>query len=105
MFDLIELFTHWHAGRSRRRMAESLGIDRKIIAKYLQPAIEEGFEPAGPVVSEAEWSAHIRRCFPEVLDPGLRATTWPGIEIHRQQIIRLANRRGHRRHDRPTPAR
>jgi transposase len=87
MFDLIELFTHWHAGRSRRQMAESLGIDRKTIAKYLQPAINEGFEPVGPAVSEAEWSAHIRRWFPEVLDPGLRATSWPGIEIHRQQII------------------
>lgn len=35
MFDLIELVTHWHAGRSQRQLAESLGIDRKTIAKYL----------------------------------------------------------------------
>ena len=35
VFDLIELLTHWHAGRSQRRLSESLGIDRKTIAKYL----------------------------------------------------------------------
>jgi hypothetical protein len=26
VFDLIELFTHWHAGRSQRQLAESLGV-------------------------------------------------------------------------------
>ncbi|STZ46387.1 transposase [Mycolicibacterium gilvum] len=41
MFDLIELLTHWHAGRSQRQLSESLGIDRKTIAKYLAPAIAE----------------------------------------------------------------
>jgi response regulator of citrate/malate metabolism len=41
VFDLIELFTHWHAGRSQRQLAESVGIDRKTIAKYLAPAISE----------------------------------------------------------------
>jgi hypothetical protein len=29
VFDLIELLTHWHAGRSQRQISESLGIDRK----------------------------------------------------------------------------
>lgn len=38
MFDLIELFTHWHAGRSQRQLADSWGIDRKTIACYLAPA-------------------------------------------------------------------
>ena len=41
VFDLIELLTHWHAGRSQRQLADSLGIDRKTIAKYLAPAIAE----------------------------------------------------------------
>jgi hypothetical protein len=47
VFDLIELFTHWHAGRSQRQLAESLGIDRKTIAKYLAPAIAESLTPGG----------------------------------------------------------
>jgi len=52
MFDLIELFTHWHAGRSQRQLAESLGIDRKTIAKYLAPAIAESVVPGGEPVTE-----------------------------------------------------
>ena len=59
MFDLIELFTHWHAGRSQRQLAESLGIDRKTIAKYLAPAIAESVTPGGEPVTEAGWAAHI----------------------------------------------
>ena len=47
VFDLIELLTHWHAGRSQRQLADSLGIDRKTIAKYLAPAIAESLTPAG----------------------------------------------------------
>jgi hypothetical protein len=31
MLDLIELFTHWHAGRSQVQLSESLGIDRKTV--------------------------------------------------------------------------
>jgi hypothetical protein len=86
VFDLIELFTHWHAGRSQRQLAESLGIDRKTIAKYLAPAIAESVTPGGEPVTETVWAEHIARWFPEVTDPGLRATTWPGIEVHRDRI-------------------
>jgi hypothetical protein len=86
VFDLIELFTHWHAGRSQRQLAESLGIDRKTIAKYLAPAIAESLTPGGEPITEAGWAAHVARWFPELVDPGLRATTWPGIEVHRERI-------------------
>lgn len=82
MFDLIELFTHWHAGRSQRQLAESLGIDHKTIAKYLAPAIAESLIPGGEQITEAAWAAHIARWFPEVTDRSPRATTWPGIEVH-----------------------
>jgi hypothetical protein len=86
MFDLIELFTHWHAGRSRRQLAQSLGIDRKTIAKYVAPAIAEHFTPGGDAITEAQWHAHIARWFPDMADPGLRATTWPAIAGHKAQI-------------------
>jgi transposase len=86
VFDLIELLTHWHAGRSQRQLADSLGIDRKTIAKYLAPAIAESLTPGREPVTETAWAAHVARWFPEVADPGLRATTWPGIEVHRDLI-------------------
>ena len=35
MLDLVELFTHWHAGRSQVQLSASLGIDRKTVRKYL----------------------------------------------------------------------
>ncbi len=86
VFDLIELFTHWHAGRSQRELASSLGIDRKTIAKYLAPAIAESLTPDRGPVDEAQWAAHIARWFPALADPGLRAVTWPLIEPHRDRI-------------------
>ena len=42
MLDLVELFTHWHAGRSQVQLSESLGIDRKTVRKYLAPAVAAG---------------------------------------------------------------
>lgn len=47
MLDLVELLTHWHAGRSQVRLSESLGIDRKTVRKYTAPAIAAGIEPGG----------------------------------------------------------
>ncbi|TSD94475.1 integrase, partial [Skermania sp. ID1734] len=35
MIDLIELFRHWHAGRSQVQISDGLGIDRKTIRKYV----------------------------------------------------------------------
>ncbi|CCQ18483.1 Transposase [Rhodococcus sp. AW25M09] len=87
MFDLIELYVHWHAGRSRRQLAESLGIDRKTIAKYLAPAIEEKLIPDSEPVSDSQWALNVARWFPEINDRSLRASTWPVIEPHRQRII------------------
>lgn len=88
MYDLIELFTHWYAGRSRRQLAQSLGIDRKTIAKYVAPAIAENLTPGGEPVAEAQWREHITRWFPAIADPGLRASTWPAIAAHHEQITK-----------------
>jgi len=43
--DLIEMFRHWNAGRSQVEIHQALGIDRKTIRKYLQPAVRDGIEP------------------------------------------------------------
>src|SRR6478735_496614 len=45
MIDLMELFRHWHAGRSQVQIAEALDIDRETIRKYLAPAVAAGLTP------------------------------------------------------------
>lgn len=53
--DVMEILAHWYAGRSKSEIAESLGLDRKTVRKYLAPAEAEGLAPGGPPVSAAEW--------------------------------------------------
>jgi hypothetical protein len=36
--DIIEILVHWHAGRSRSEIAQSLGVDRKTASKYIAAA-------------------------------------------------------------------
>jgi len=86
MLDLVELFSHWHAGRSQVQLAASLGIDRKTIRKYLAPAIAAGMTPGGSPLSAESWAELIGGWFPELQDPGVRAVTWPLIAPHRDQI-------------------
>ena len=74
---------HWFAGRSQAQIADSLGIDRKTVRKYLAPVEAEGLVPGGPpVMCEADWRAKAGVWFPAVLDAGLRQVTWPAIAPH-----------------------
>ena len=85
--DLIEMFRHWNAGRSQVEIHQALGIDRKTIRKYLQPAVRDGIEPAPEeVFDEQLWRERIDRWFPALSDPAARALTWEHIAPHRQWI-------------------
>ena len=86
MFDLIELYMHWQAGRSQVQLWQSLGMDRKTIHKYLVPAITAGIEPGGEPLSAEQWAERIAEWFPGLDDSGARASTWPLIEAHRDRI-------------------
>jgi transposase len=86
MLDLVELFAHWHAGRSQVQLSESLGIDRKTIRKYLAPAITAGIEPGGEPLSAEQWAELIGGWFPQLSDPAARALTWPLIAPHRDRV-------------------
>lgn len=86
MFDLVELYTHWQAGRSQVALWQSLGMDRKTIRKYLAPALAEGFGPGGVSLSAEQWAARIAEWFPELDDRSARASTWPLIDAHRDRI-------------------
>ena len=87
MIDLIEIYVHWYAGRSQAQIADSLGLDRKTVRKYLAPVTAAGLVPGGPpVMTEADWRARAQSWFPAVVDKGLRQVTWPAIGVHRDYI-------------------
>jgi len=87
MIDLIEIYVHWFAGRSQVQIADSLGIDRKTVRKYLAPVEAEGLVPGGPPgMAEADWRARALVWFPGVADAGLRQVTWPAIGAHADYI-------------------
>src|SRR5580693_560405 len=49
VIDVTEILMHWHAGRSKNEMAQSLGVDRKTLRKYIAPAAA-GIRPGGPAI-------------------------------------------------------
>ena len=87
MIDVTEILTHWHAGRSKNEMAESLGVDRKTLRKYIAPAEAAGIVPGGPAKSEEEWAELVRGWFPQLADTRLRQVTWPAISEHHDYIV------------------
>jgi transposase len=84
--DVTEILIHWHAGRSVNQVAESLGLDRKTVRKYVAPAIEAGLAPGGPTMTQAEWARLVMAWFPHLVDTRLRRTTWPQIAEHHEYI-------------------
>jgi hypothetical protein len=86
VIDITEILVHWYAGRSQYELADSLGVDRETIRKYLEPAIAAGFVPPGPPpMSEVDWAELVR--FPLLTDTRLRQVTWPEIARHREFIV------------------
>ncbi|MFE9601611.1 IS21 family transposase [Streptomyces hokutonensis] len=86
MVDLTEIYVHWYAGRSKRGLAASLGVDRKTVRKYLRPAEAAGIVPGGPPMSEADWAKLISQWLPGVADERLRQVTWAEIDKHLDYI-------------------
>ena len=84
--DIIEILVHWHAGRSKSEIAQSLGVDRKTAGKYIAAAVAAGMSPGGPPVTEERWAGLAREWFPELADTRLRQVTWPAIEAHHEFI-------------------
>ena len=70
MVDLTELFVHWEAGRSQAQIAESLGLDRKTVRKYLAPAWPRGWCRAA--------RRRVRRCGRSGSRSGSRSCPSPG---------------------------
>jgi predicted transcriptional regulator len=80
------ILIHWHAGRSKNEMADSLGVDRKTLRKYIAPAEAAGIAPGGPAKTAEEWAELVRLWFPRLADTRLRQVTWPAIGEHHDYI-------------------
>ena len=68
MIDVIEILTHWYAGRSQNELATSLGVDRKTLRKYTAPAVAAGMAPGGAPMDEADWRRLATEWFPQLTD-------------------------------------
>jgi predicted transcriptional regulator len=77
---------HWHVGRSQAQIADSLGVDRKTVRKYVAPAEAAGLTPGGPALSPGAWAELVAGWFPQLVDTRLRQVTWPEIEVHHEYI-------------------
>lgn len=86
MVDLVELYAHWYAGRSITEVADSLGVDRKTVRKYVAVATSAGLSPGGPAISDTEWRTHLRIWFPKLVDTRLRQPSWGEIARHHDYI-------------------
>ncbi|GAA2001255.1 IS21 family transposase [Catenulispora subtropica] len=89
MVDIIEIYVHWYAGRSKGAVATSLGIDRKTVRNYLRPAEQAGIVPGGPPMSQEDWSKLIRSWFPQLADRRLRQVRWGELDAHHEFIKEL----------------
>jgi transposase len=87
VIDICEIFTHWHAGRSKNEISASLGLSRNTVRKYVAAAEAAGMTPGGAPVSQERWAELARVWFPELADTRLRQVTWPAIEEHRDYIV------------------
>jgi transposase len=86
VIDITEILVHWYAGRSQHELADSLGVDRKTIRKYIAPAVAAGMAPGGPAVGREVWAQLVREWFPNLVDTSLRQVSWPEITVHRDYI-------------------
>jgi len=87
VIDICEIFTHWHAGRSKNEIAGSLGLSRNTVRRYVAAAEAAGVTPGGPPVSQERWAELARAWFPELVDTRLRQVTWPALGEHRDYIV------------------
>ena len=89
VIDIVEILSHWYAGRSASEVARSVGVDRATVAKYTAPAKAAGLAPGGPPISEEAWRANVRGWFPKLYDTRLVRPSWDQIATHHERIEQL----------------
>jgi hypothetical protein len=89
VIDVVEILLHWHAGRPKSVIADSLRVDAKTVRKYVAAAEAAGITPGGQRLSRAEWVELVGGWFPELVDAKARSATYPLIEPFRERIAKM----------------
>jgi transposase len=89
VIDVVEVLQHWHAGRPKLVIAQSLGLDVKTVRKYVAPAVAAGMTPGGPALDRAAWAELARGWFPELVDARARSLTYPRVAPHHERIAAM----------------
>jgi transposase len=89
VIDVVEILQHWHAGRAKTQVAESVGVDRGTVRRYVARAVEAGHVAGGPPLTRAEWASLVQDWFPELTDARARSLTYPVIVAFRDTISEL----------------
>ena len=85
MADVVEVLEHWAAGRPLRAIAQSLGLDRHTVRKYVTPAREAGFEPGTGPPSEG-WAAFVARVCPQLGKARRNGAAWDELAARHEEI-------------------
>src|SRR5260370_42399954 len=80
--DVTEILIHWHAGRSKSEMAQSLDVDRRTISKYVAPAVAAGVRPGGPPGGPGRGRVAVRGRVPERAGTPRRPGPRPARSVH-----------------------
>jgi transposase len=84
IMDIREMLRHLRRGQSDRAVAETLGIDRKTVARYRSWAADQGLlEEALPSLSE------LQRLVADTLDSSPPPQNTSSVEPYRQVVVKL----------------
>jgi transposase len=84
--DVVEVLEHWAAGRPLRAIAESLGLDRHTVRKYVAPAREAGFGPGTGPPPEG-WAAFVARVCPQLGKARKNGAAWDELAARHDEIV------------------
>jgi len=83
--NVVEVLEHWTAGRPLRAIAESLGLDRNTVRKYITPAREAGFGPGTGPPPEG-WVAFVARVCPQLGTARSTGAAWQELAARHDEI-------------------
>lgn len=82
--DIAEILDHWQRGRAIQAIAQSLGLDRKTVRKYVALAEQAGFQPGrGPA---GGWGVWLGQHHPELTARGRHRPTVEQLDPLREEI-------------------
>ncbi len=84
--DIAEILMHWQAGRSLRQIADSLGVDRNTVRKYVALATSLGYQPGSTPLSLQEWSTILQQHATQLVDSANRSPIFAQIARYHAAI-------------------